>query len=77
MAKPKGSSGGSRNDSRANGKANKQNPGRKVKGSRKAHLDEGTKVLLGGGMLVRYEQQDSVARRRAARDKSKGKVSED
>lgn len=54
MGKAKsGAKAQSRNDGRANGKAAKQNPGSKVKGSKKAHLDAGTLLLLGKGPMTR------------------------
>lgn len=54
MGKAKsGAKAAARNDNRANGKATKKNPGSKVKGSKKAHLDAGTLLLLGRGPMTR------------------------
>lgn len=49
---------GARNDNRKNGKAEKKHPGRKGHGSRRTPLDEGMKVLLGGGMLAKWSKHD-------------------
>lgn len=47
---------GIRNDNRKNGKANKQAPGNR--GSRSTKLDEGQKVMLGGGMLAKWDRHN-------------------
>lgn len=45
---------GDRNDGRKNGKAAKQNPGRKATGSRHNPISEVDKILIGGGLLSKW-----------------------
>ena len=45
---------GERNSDRKNGKAVKQNPGRKVTGSKHTRLSEVDKILIGGGLLSKW-----------------------
>lgn len=71
QAKPK--AGASRNDSRSNGKAGKQNPGRRHTGSKSGRLDEGTKILLGKGLYIRYERMNNDGLRAMANKKGKKK----
>ena len=65
-----------RNDGRKNGKAAKQTPGRKVKGSSKTKLSDGQKLMLNGGMYVHWAQLDKreklSMKRRTNKDKSNG-----
>ena len=62
----KSSSGGSRNDSRSNGKAEKKNPGRKTHGSKAAQLNDIQKVLMGKGLAVKYARSNAEGARAQA-----------
>lgn len=77
MAKSqKAKSGQVRNDARKNGKAAKKRPG--SRGSRGTRLDEGTKVLLGGGMFRKWDdfnKAEAIVMR--AKDRRKNKTSDD
>lgn len=59
-AQQKPKSGKSRNDDRGNGKATKKKAG--SRGSRKTKLDEGQKVMLGGGLLVKWDKANAKAK---------------
>lgn len=59
-AQKKPKTGKTRNDDRANGKATKQKAG--SRGSRRTKLDEGQKVMLGGGLLVKWDRANAKAK---------------
>lgn len=70
MAKGKGAGSGTRNDSRANGKAAKQHPG--ARGVRGPKLTELEKILMGKGLAVKYSRFNaSEARKMGRKGKSK------
>lgn len=70
MAKGKSSAGGSRNDSRPNGKAAKKNPG--ARGVTSTKLTELEKILMGKGLAVKYSRHNAVEARRAGKKKRRG-----
>jgi hypothetical protein len=74
MAKTqKAKSGQVRNDSRKSGKADKKHAG--SRGSRGLLLTEGQKVMLGGGMLAKWDRfNHDEALRMKARDRKKPKT---
>lgn len=69
MAKTqKAKTGGVRNDSRKNGKASKREGA--ARGSKGTKLTESQKVLLGGGMLVKWDKankSETIAAKARAR----------
>lgn len=75
MAKTqKAKTGGVRNDARKNGKASKREGA--ARGSKPTKLTEGQKVLLGGGMLTKWDRQNKsdVLTMKAKARKSKVEV---
>lgn len=70
QAKPKQDSG-ARAENRSNGKAPKQNPGRKGHGSRRTPLTEGQKILMGKGLYVKFERMNAEGARVLAGKKSR------
>lgn len=69
MAKAKSQKSGARNDSRPNGKAAKQNPGRRNTGSKSGRLDVATQVYLGKGIYQKWENFDAEGQKSQGKKK--------